>query len=130
MSRSRSITESGPGRKRARLDSVRAGAVGLLFQTSRRQTRLGPAKKTSQRVLPSAGVVYFFNDPGGGQILSLWGEDNCMWSKDFLHGNSTWPKSREVVARDLGTLPAKLRAKLVRENVAKVYNIPIPTPVQ
>jgi hypothetical protein len=46
------------------------------------------------------------------------------------HGNSTWPKSREVVARDLSDLPAKLRAKLVRQNVAKVYNIPIPTPVQ
>ncbi len=53
-----------------------------------------------------------------------------MWSNDFPHGNSTWPNSREVVARDLGDLPAKLRAKLVRENVAKVYNIPVPTPVQ
>jgi hypothetical protein len=50
-----------------------------------------------------------------------------MWSNDFPHGNSTWPNSRQVVARDLGDLPAKLRAKLVRENVAKVYNIPIPT---
>jgi hypothetical protein len=53
-----------------------------------------------------------------------------MWSNDFPHGNSTWPNSREVVARDLGDLPAGLRAKLVRENVAKVYNIPVPSPVQ
>jgi hypothetical protein len=53
-----------------------------------------------------------------------------MWSNDFPHGNSTWPNSREVVARDLGDLPAPLRAKLVRENVAKVYNIPVPSPVQ
>jgi hypothetical protein len=41
-----------------------------------------------------------------------------------------WPKSREVIARDLGTLPTDVRAKLVRENVAKLYNIPVPTPVQ
>ena len=53
-----------------------------------------------------------------------------MWSNDFPHGNSTWPKSREVVARDLGNLLAPLRAKLVRENVAKVYNIPIPAPAK
>jgi hypothetical protein len=53
-----------------------------------------------------------------------------MWSNDFPHGNSTWLKSREVVARDLGDLPGPVRAKLVRENVAKVYNIPVPSPVQ
>ena len=53
-----------------------------------------------------------------------------MWSNDFPYGNSTWPKSHEVVARDLGTLPGPVRAKLVRENVAKVYNIPVPSPVQ
>ena len=63
-------------------------------------------------------------------MLNWWGDDNCMWSNDFPHGNSTWPESSEVVARDLGSLPANLRAKLVRENVAKVYNIPVPTPVQ
>jgi hypothetical protein len=53
-----------------------------------------------------------------------------MWSNDFPHGNSTWPNSRYVVARDLGDLPAPVRAKLVRENVARLYNIPVPTPVQ
>ena len=72
----------------------------------------------------------FFNDAVGGHILSWWGADNCMWSNDFPHGNSTWPNSRQVVARDLGDLPAPLRAKLVRENVARLYNIPVPSPVQ
>ena len=72
----------------------------------------------------------FFNDAVGGHILNWWGADNCMWSNDFPHGNSTWPNSRQIVARDLGDLPAPLRAKLVRENVAKLYNIPVPSPVQ
>jgi len=71
----------------------------------------------------------FFNDAGGGHILTWWGADNCMWSNDFPRGNSTWPNSRQVVARDLGDLPAPLRAKLVRENVARLYNVPIPSPV-
>ena len=71
----------------------------------------------------------FFNDAVGGHILSWWGADNCMWSNDFPHGNTTWPNSRQVVGRDLGDLPAPLRAKLVRENVARLYNIPVPSPV-
>ena len=72
----------------------------------------------------------FFNDAVGGHILSWWGADNCMWSNDFPHGNTTWPHSRQVVARDLGNLPPDLRAKLVRENAARLYNLPVPTPVQ
>ncbi|MCH8346699.1 MAG: amidohydrolase [Chloroflexi bacterium] len=72
----------------------------------------------------------FFNDAVGGHSLSWWGEDNCMWSNDFPHGNSTWPQSREVVARDLGELPPKTRAKLVRENLARLYKVPIPEPIK
>jgi len=71
----------------------------------------------------------FFNDAVGGHMLSWWGADNCMWSNDYPHGNSTWGHSREVVARDLGDLPPGLRAKLVRENVARLYDIKIPASV-
>ncbi|HEY3115282.1 MAG TPA: amidohydrolase family protein [Chloroflexota bacterium] len=71
----------------------------------------------------------FFNDAVGGHMLSWWGADNCMWSNDYPHGNSTWGHSREVVARDLGDLPGALRAKLVRENVAQLYSFPIPSPI-
>jgi hypothetical protein len=53
-----------------------------------------------------------------------------MWSNDFPHGDSTWPKSRQVVAHDRGDLPTPLRAKLVRENVARLYNIRVPSPVR
>ncbi len=68
----------------------------------------------------------FFNDAVGGHLLSWWGMDNCMWSNDYPHVNSTWPHSREVIARDMGNLCAETRAKLLRENVARLYNISIP----
>jgi predicted TIM-barrel fold metal-dependent hydrolase len=71
----------------------------------------------------------FFNDAVGGHTLSWWGVDNCMWSNDYPHGNSTWPRSREVVARDMGNLPTEARAKLLRENVARLYHINVPSPV-
>ncbi|MCH7607576.1 MAG: amidohydrolase [Chloroflexi bacterium] len=71
----------------------------------------------------------FFNDAVGGHLLSWWGTDNCMWSNDYPHGNSTWPHSREIVARDLGSLPAQARAKVLRENVARLYHLRMPEPV-
>jgi predicted TIM-barrel fold metal-dependent hydrolase len=71
----------------------------------------------------------FFNDAVGGHLLSWWGHDNCMWSNDYPHGNSTWGHSREIVARDLGDLTAEVRAKLVRENVARLYNFEVPSPL-
>ena len=71
----------------------------------------------------------FFNDPPAAWILPHWGSNNCMWSNDYPHPNSTWPRSREVIERDLGHLPADARAKLVRENVRRLYNVEVPEPV-
>ena len=71
----------------------------------------------------------FFNDAVGARNLTWWGHDNCMWSNDFPHANSTWPHSREVVARDLGHLPDDVRTKLLRDNVARLYNMPVPAPM-
>ncbi len=68
----------------------------------------------------------FFNDPPGGYMLGYWGEDNCMWSNDYPHPNSTWPHSREVIARDLSHLSPEARAKIVRETVVKLYGLKIP----
>jgi predicted TIM-barrel fold metal-dependent hydrolase len=68
----------------------------------------------------------FFNDSVGGRCLEWWGAENCMWSNDFPHENSTWPNSRKVIQRDLGYLPPDRRAKLVCLNVAKLYNLEIP----
>jgi uncharacterized protein len=71
----------------------------------------------------------FFNDAAGAHNLDWVDVDNYMWSNDFPHPNSTWPNSRKVIERDLGHLPADKRAKLVRENVARLYNLKVPTPV-
>ncbi|MEA2642668.1 MAG: hypothetical protein QOF51_4062 [Chloroflexota bacterium] len=71
----------------------------------------------------------FFNDHVGGHLLEIWGQDNCMWSNDFPHPNSTWPNSRAVIERDLGHLPAEARSKLVRENVLRLYGMKVPAAV-
>jgi predicted TIM-barrel fold metal-dependent hydrolase len=72
----------------------------------------------------------FFNDGvGARQFTWGWGVDNCMWSNDFPHGNTTWPNSRQIIARDLANLPEDVRAKLLRENVTKLYGLTIPDPI-
>ncbi len=68
----------------------------------------------------------FFNDAVGGRLLSWWGQDNCMWSNDFPHSNSTWPVSREIVARDLSHLPPDALAKVAHRNCAELYGLPLP----
>ncbi len=68
----------------------------------------------------------FFNDTVGGHNLGWWGQDTCMWSNDYPHENTTWPNSRKVIERDLGELPADVRAKLVRDNVIGLYKLKVP----
>ena len=65
----------------------------------------------------------FFNDAVGGQLLSWWGQDNCMWSTDYPHPNSPWPNSRKVLEENLGHLPLETLRKLVNTNVRKIYPI-------
>jgi predicted TIM-barrel fold metal-dependent hydrolase len=67
----------------------------------------------------------FIKDAVGGHNLQRWGMDNCMWSSDYPHSNSTWPESRKIIERDLGHLPAETRAKLLCGNVAKLYGLDI-----
>ena len=67
----------------------------------------------------------FFNDPPVRWMLGEWGARNSMWSNDYPHPNSTWPHSRQVIERDLGHLPGDTRARLVRDNVADLYKLPI-----
>lgn len=68
----------------------------------------------------------FFRDTVGGHNLEWWGSDNCMWSNDYPHANSTWPESRKYIERDLGHLPKEIRAKLLCANVAQLYGMEIP----
>ena len=86
-----------------------------------------PIKKRPSEYFYRQAYATFFNDETGGRLLSWWGVDNCMWSNDYPHSNSTWPHSREVIARDLGHLSAGDKEKLVRLNVARLYDLKIPS---
>jgi predicted TIM-barrel fold metal-dependent hydrolase len=65
----------------------------------------------------------FFNDHVCGQNLKYWGQDTVMWSNDFPHPNSTWPNSKKIIQRDLGHLPPEIQAKVLYQNVCRLYGI-------
>ena len=93
--------------------------------------RHSPRNPISLTKLPSEYVnkqVYatFFSDPTGGHLLDWWGSDTCMWSNDYPHPASTWPKSRQVIAEQLGHLPQNVLRKVLRENVVRLYDLKIP----
>jgi predicted TIM-barrel fold metal-dependent hydrolase len=71
----------------------------------------------------------FFEDAVGASLLGPWGVDNCMWSSDYPHANSTWPHSRETVAKELAHLSSEDRAKVLWSNVTDLYHLPVPTPL-
>ncbi len=64
----------------------------------------------------------FMDDLAGIRTYDLIGVDNLMWSSDYPHGDSTWPKSQEVIERQFKGLPAKDRDQMLHENVLKLYN--------
>jgi predicted TIM-barrel fold metal-dependent hydrolase len=88
-----------------------------------------PISQTPSFYFDRQVYVTFFDDHVGGQLLSWWGQDNAMWSNDYPHPNSTWPNSRDVIARDLKHLPEDTRQKLLNGNVARLFNLKVPAPV-
>lgn len=75
-----------------------------------------PSKKFERQVYAT-----FIEDVVGGQLLSTWGQDNCMWSSDYPHPASFWPNSRESIEKALGHLDETVRKKIVHDNVVRLY---------
>ncbi|MEA2639985.1 MAG: hypothetical protein QOF51_1379, partial [Chloroflexota bacterium] len=71
----------------------------------------------------------FTQDGVGGFLLERWGHDNFLWSNDYPHGGGIWPYSDDTIALTLGHLTPEVRAKVVGQNVARVYDTPVPAPL-
>lgn len=101
------------------------GQCDKAFRRHRHATPL-PIDRPPSEYFKRQVYATFFNDHVGGRLFSWWGADNCMWSNDYPHQNSTWPNSRDVIARDMGHLPAADRMKLLNSNVTRLYNLKLP----
>ena len=69
------------------------------------------------------GFVTYQQDQFLEPIIPLIGEDNIMWGSDYPHPDCLWPESHAVIGRNLAAISPSVRAKIVHDNAAKLYNI-------
>jgi predicted TIM-barrel fold metal-dependent hydrolase len=65
----------------------------------------------------------FIDDPIGLKNTDIVGADNYMWSNDYPHWESSWPRSREYIERNFQGVAAEIQQKITWDNVKMLYNI-------
>src|SRR5207248_2191366 len=69
------------------------------------------------------GHATFIRDLAGIAARHRAGVRNIMWSTDYPHSDSTWPKSREALAEHFADVPADERALIAGGNAAALYQL-------
>jgi predicted TIM-barrel fold metal-dependent hydrolase len=65
----------------------------------------------------------FMDDEVGLAQRHLVGLENILWSTDFPHPATTWPNSREIVARQFAEVPDDERELICSGNAARIYGL-------
>ena len=89
-----------------------------------RSTDTGIKLKPSEYFQRQMWATYIF-DYVGVQSRQFIGVDRMMWSSDYPHQASSWPKSQEVVARDFADASDEDIFKITRSNAARLYGFQI-----
>ena len=69
------------------------------------------------------GHATFIQDLAGVAARHRAGLRNIMWSTDYPHSDSTWPKSREALAAHFQDVPEVERALIAGGNAAALYGL-------
>lgn len=68
-------------------------------------------------------------DRAGVQTRHVLGLDNIMWASNFPLATSTWPNSRDFIARSFAGVPDDERRQILWGNAAKLYGLTsVPSP--
>jgi predicted TIM-barrel fold metal-dependent hydrolase len=99
---------------------------GFLDQLDRKVE--GPYNLPGLRLKPSEYfhrnmACTFMDDEVGLSLRHLVGLENILWSTDFPHPATTWPHSRDVVARQFAEIPDAERELICCGNSARIYNL-------
>ena len=70
-------------------------------------------------------VLSFQEDAVGIRLRDMIGVDNMMWGSDYPHSESTFPRSRQILAEILADVPPAEQAKIVGVNTARVYGFDV-----
>lgn len=99
------------------LDSI------MMWSGARAMRRRGDLAE-AKRVLPSPGAP---NVHGRAQqhrsAPRPIGVDNILWASDYPHPPTTWPNSRDSLARQFAGVPDEDRRKIVCDNAARLWGL-------
>jgi predicted TIM-barrel fold metal-dependent hydrolase len=70
-------------------------------------------------------VLSFQEDAVGIRLRDVIGVDNMMWGSDYPHSESTFPRSRKILAEILAGVPEDEQARIVGGNTARVYGFDV-----
>ena len=68
---------------------------------------------------------FWFEQQHLASTIEAIGADNAMFETDFPHPTCLYPDSLAIAAPALAELPVETRRKVLSENAAKLYNIPL-----
>jgi predicted TIM-barrel fold metal-dependent hydrolase len=70
-------------------------------------------------------VLSFQEDAFGFRLRDVIGVDNMMWGSDYPHSESTFPRSRKILADILAGVPQEEQARIVGGTTARVYGFDV-----
>lgn len=73
------------------------------------------------------GWCTFSDDPMGLETRHWIGSDRLLFGNDYPHHEGSWPHTREVVQRTMGTLSDEERRMILGGNAAKLYGFKLDT---
>ena len=69
------------------------------------------------------GAATFIQDLSGVAERHRAGVQNILWSTDYPHSDSTWPRSRDALAEHFKDVPADERTQIAGGNAARLYGL-------
>ena len=66
----------------------------------------------------------FQDDPTAFHAAHTMPHQQLLWASDLPHTDSTWPRSMQLLADHAADVSEAQRQDIMRENVAKVFNLP------
>jgi len=68
---------------------------------------------------------FWFEDAAPNHMMELLPADRLLFETDFPHPTCLYPENREHVAKVLGQLDANTRRRVLQDNAADLYRIPV-----
>ena len=70
-------------------------------------------------------VSFWFEDYAPRHMLDAIGADNIMFETDYPHPTSLYPGVQDKLVKVLGDHDYATRKKILQDNAARLYNLPI-----